>query len=220
MHIASSSVCHVNHPTNHLDKLTRIKVVLGCTYHRLRSRQAALTPPISGPTMNPATTTSSLFQPYKWNHTALRAIRVILVVVYVLLNFAILVINVIPPYKGSDGTFHSFPGYAFLVTVAALVVFSVIYYITIFGAAKRVYPSSSDPGTAVRVEKHGLLEEKSKWNLLRQADVECEIEKDRYFNPRLERVYRFGRRWRIRFYVPGDRPQESAQAAQDGLVNG
>ncbi|KAK3369226.1 amino acid permease-domain-containing protein [Lasiosphaeria ovina] len=195
-----------------------ILMVLGCTYHRLQSREAALTPPASGPRMNRATTTDGRFQPYKWNHTALRTVRFILVVAYVLLNFAILLINVIPPYKGSDGTFNSFPGYAFLVTVAALVLFSVIYYITIFGAAKRIYPSSSDHDTSTRVEKQGLLEPKNKLNLLRLANVTCEIEKDRYFNMRLERVYRFGRRWRIRLHVPGDRPPVST--AQNSQVNG
>ncbi|KAM7219404.1 Amino acid permease domain containing protein [Rhypophila decipiens] len=196
-----------------------ILMVLGCTYHRLQSREAALTPPTSGPMTNPTTTSHGRFQPYKWNHTALRIVRFIFVAAFVLLNFAILVINVIPPYKGSDGTPYFFPGYAFLVIVVVLVLFSVIYYITIFGAAKRIYPSSNTPDTATRIETQGLLGPNNKMNLLRLANVTCEIEKDRYYNPGLERVYRFGRRWRIRWYVPGDRPQP-VPATQNGYANG
>ncbi|KAK4209015.1 amino acid permease-domain-containing protein [Rhypophila decipiens] len=194
-----------------------ILMVLGCTYHRLQSREAALTPPTSGPMTNPTTTSHGRFQPYKWNHTALRIVRFIFVAAFVLLNFAILVINVIPPYKGSDGTPYFFPGY--LVIVVVLVLFSVIYYITIFGAAKRIYPSSNNRDTATRIETQGLLEPNNKMNLLRLANVTCEIEKDRYYNPSLERVYRFGRRWRIRWYVPGDRPQP-VPATQNGYANG
>jgi len=134
-------------------------------------------------------------------------------VAYIGLNLSILVINPIPPYKGSDGTPNSFPGYAFLVTVVALVLFSVLYYITIFGAAKRISPSSRRPG-APRVEEEALLSPHSKLNLMQLANVRVEITKDRYFNPRLERVYRFGRRWRISFDVD-ENDQVADQIGQD-----
>ena len=42
------------------------------------------------------------------------------------------------------------------------------------------------------------------FSLLRWAGVSCEMYKDRYYNPRVERVSRFGRRWRIVYYLPGD----------------
>jgi hypothetical protein len=35
--------------------------------------------------------------------------------------------------------------------------------------------------------------------------VRCEVRKDRGYNDKLERVYRFGRRWRVVYYLPGDR---------------
>jgi hypothetical protein len=152
---------------------------------------------------------------------------VIAIIVYVCTNLALLIINVIPPYVGTSGTNNSFDGWGFMVVLASLVTFGIIYYIVVFGAVPRTYPvrrapeaeadEHNGPDTAQprRVER-GIFAPGSglaKLNLFHLVHVRAEVRKDDYYklsqdypSSGLERVYRFGRRWRIHYYLPDDEP--------------
>lgn len=125
------------------------------------------------------------------------------VLVYVALNLAILIINAIPPYEGSDGSKIAFKGFGFPTISLSILLFGIGYYILVFGTATRIY-HQPDNSEAPPVVERGLLANSSPWNLLRFANVTYEIRKDRYFDTELDRVRRFGRRWRVVYYLPGD----------------
>ncbi|KAK4221863.1 high-affinity methionine permease [Podospora fimiseda] len=185
-----------------------ILMVLGAAYLNLSNREWAVTPPrrdLPGveqrkPPFRPSQAESSVAQWF---------LRVA-VILYVLTNLAILIINALGPYVGSDGSSVSFKGFGFPIIVGAILLFSTAYYLLVFGNARRIYPQSPVPGNEnadplLPIRENGIYSHK-KWSLLNMAGVECEIVRDRYHNPNVERVYRFGRRWRIMYYLPGERP--------------
>jgi hypothetical protein len=178
-------------------------VVLGGAYLRLGSRESALTDPQyehetrpaeSGKTRNPP------YRPSKASSSVARFFLTLGVVLYVATNLLILVVNVIPPYRGSDGTDVAFQGYGYPIILICLVLLGVLYYLAVFASAPRAYPRARGDMNPVR--EAGLLP--TKWSVLDFAGVSCEIQKDRYYNQHVERVYRFGRRWRIVYSVKGD----------------
>jgi hypothetical protein len=125
---------------------------------------------------------------------------------YILLNIAILIINAIPEYVSSDGTLHVFPGYGFSVIVASVVVIGTAYYVLFFGAAYRYYEplpaTESDEEIPQPRMYEGILKPESRLNLMKHAGVRCDIHKD-YFYKKVERMYRFGRRWRMQYSIRG-----------------
>lgn len=139
----------------------------------------------------------------------LEALLVISVPVYVLLNIAIIVISPIAPRKSPGDTTNAFPGYAYPAVVASLVAVGTLYYLLFFGAVCRSYKVISfdderqDEGSPSRGFQKGILKPTSPFNLMRYACVVCEIQKDDFYNRNVERVFRFGRRWRMRYYLTG-----------------
>lgn len=182
-----------------------ILMIIGAAYLNLSSREEALTRPTRQPARRP-TPNKSRRPPFRFSkmtssvgHWGMR----LFVLAYVALNLAILVINAIPPYEGSDGTKIAFKGFGFPTISLSILLFGIAYYILVFGTATRIYHQPDDPEAPPVVER-GLLARSSPWNLLRFANVTYEIRKDRYFDTELDRVRRFGRRWRIIYYLPGD----------------
>lgn len=168
--------------------------VLGIGFYHLKSRERALW------SNNPSTT-----------HGFRKILQFlqswIIVPVYIGLNGAILVINAIGPYKGTDGSAAAFKGFGFPIMAGGILLIGIAYYVVFFGAASRIYePSQGATVDAVPkpLTKTGILGEQRWSNLMRWAKVRCEIRKNYTYDKRLERVYRFGRRWRMVYSVPGD----------------
>jgi hypothetical protein len=175
-------------------------VILGLGLLRLRSREAVLE----------VVPTEGIWRPSYaegFGRVALWAFMVF----YGLVNLSLLVINAIPPYTSSDGSRDAFKGFGFPIILSSLVLFGFSYYVLVFGAAPRDYPSGppyrEDDPDRPRVEAQqttheaALLPRNSWMNILRLAHVRCEIRKDYTYDLRLRRVYRFGRRWRIRWIL-------------------
>nr|CEG05097.1 unnamed protein product [Fusarium clavum] len=174
-----------------------ILMVLGIGYLRLKSRQDSLKP------------SEGRGKPLSLPERFFEALVLVSVPIYVLLNLAIIVINAVPPYKSPGDKKSVFPGYAFLVIVAGLVTVGTIYYLLFFGAVCRSYevvPSdeeSEDERPRSRVVEKGILKPTNPSNLMKYAGVACEMEKDHSYNRNIERVFRFGRRWRLRYTLVG-----------------
>lgn len=172
-------------------------MILGFGYLRLKSRQVSLNPSErqTGPTSLP--------------ERFLQALVLVSVSIYVLLNLAIIVINVVPPYMSPGDTPSKFPGYVFFVIVGGLVAVGTLYYLLFFAAVCRSYeviPSHEeieDEHPHSRVCERGILKPTSPSNLMKYAGVVFEIEKDHSFNRNIERVFRFGRRCRMRYSLLG-----------------
>ncbi|SCB65317.1 unnamed protein product [Fusarium graminearum] len=128
--------------------------------------------------------------------------------IYILLNLAILVINVVPPYKSTGNEKSVFPGYGYPLIVVSLVIVGTLYHLLFFGAVCRSYESiSSDDESegdcpCPRVVE-GIVSPASPLNLMKHAGVVCEMKKDYYYNKERERVFRFGRRWRMKYSLQG-----------------
>jgi hypothetical protein len=163
-------------------------------YLNLRSRQEALKRP--GDTRRILKLWDRLYD----------AVIIVIIPFYTLLNLAILIINVIPQYVSSDGTKNVFPGYGFLVIVASVIVVGTAYYVLFFGAAYRYYEplpaTESDEEIPQPRMYEGILKPESRLNLMKHAGVRCEIHKD-YFYKKVERMFRFGRRWRMQYSIRG-----------------
>ncbi|KAI8716964.1 hypothetical protein NCS52_00991200 [Fusarium sp. LHS14.1] len=149
-----------------------------------------------------------------------RALLLPTILLYAGLNLAILVINAIPPYLAGDGEDSDFAGFIFPALLGGLLVVSTAYYVLFFGAAPRSYelilndPDRLIPNPPEPVRQDGIVDAQSGWNLMRWANVQCEIKKDYTYDRELERVYRFGRRWRAIYSVPVD-PTYQYPAGQD-----
>ncbi|KAF7556406.1 hypothetical protein G7Z17_g1479 [Cylindrodendrum hubeiense] len=197
-----------------------ILMIIGAAYLNLSSREDALTPPLRPSIRRPTQKKPRKppFRPSKMKSSVGQWAMAALVVVYVALNLAILIINAIPPYEGSDGSKIAFKGFGFPTVALSILLFGITYYILVFGTARRVYPQSGPPGSpeVPPVIEEGLLAEGSWLNLLRFANVRCEIRKDRYFDTERDRVRRFGRRWRIVYSLPGD---DDPAPAESGNLN-
>ncbi|KAI6763249.1 hypothetical protein HG531_013146 [Fusarium graminearum] len=182
-----------------------ILMVLGGIYFKLKSRQRL-------PTVDE--------QQFNRPGGFYDALVLVLSPLYALLNLAIVVINVVPPYKGSGDKDSVFPGYGFLIIVASLIIVGTIYYLLFFGAVRRSYEvvRPSDGNGDDHPFSHvveGILSPESPFNLMKYAGVVCEMKKDRVHNKRVERVFRFGRRWRMRYYLEGYDPKDSDQSSKD-----
>ncbi|RSL86677.1 hypothetical protein CDV31_016365 [Fusarium ambrosium] len=168
--------------------------VLGIGFYHLKSRDKALW--------------SSDTTRRHWFRRFLQILQSWLIVpIYIGLNGAILVINAMGPYKGTDGSSASFDGRGFPAMVGGILVIGIGYYVVFFGAASRLYEPLADgnDGAAPKtITKTGILKQQNILNLMRRANVQCEIRKNYTYDKKLERVYRFGRRWRMVYYVPGD----------------
>ncbi|KAH7143767.1 amino acid permease-domain-containing protein [Dactylonectria macrodidyma] len=198
-----------------------ILMIIGAAYLNLSSREDALARPAREPIRRDTPGRRARkppFRPSKMTSNVGQWVMVGFVGLYVALNGAILIINAIPPYVGSDGTSNAFKGFGFPIIVLSILAFSITYYVLVFGAARRVYPIPGHPEAPPIVEE-GLFSPNG-FSLLRLANVKCEIRKDRYFNPELDRVRRFGRRWRIVFSVPGDDLPEPTQNDVPGNADG
>ncbi|KAM6530406.1 hypothetical protein FALCPG4_008533 [Fusarium falciforme] len=182
--------------------------VLGLGFFNLKSREEALWPK-GAPTRR------------KRRGFVAQALLVPTILLYAAVNMAILVINAIPPYLAGDGEDSDFAGYIFPALLGGLLFVSLAYYLLFFGAAPRSYElvqndvDSSNPNPSEPVRQDGIINVQSRWNLMRWANVQCEIRKDYTYDRELERVYRFGRRWRIIYSVPGD-PVYQSPAGEDG----
>jgi hypothetical protein len=195
-------------------------------YYRLGEREAATTrPPRRRPSFAGEREKAPPFRPSKAASKVAKSGLFLFVVLYVASNLALLIINALRPYVGTDDGSIAFPGFGFPIIVGGLLLLGTVYYVLIFGAARRVYPHHQAqppaPGEVPRppIEEEGLLRSESKLNFLRLANVRATIRKDRYYNGRLERVYRFGRRWRIIYSLPGDDPDPARQPAANGHAN-
>ncbi|XEU94919.1 hypothetical protein FSHL1_000203 [Fusarium sambucinum] len=144
-----------------------------------------------------------------------RAVKYILyavVPVYILLNLATIVVTVIPPYTTIGGiSDNAVPGWLFLVITGVLILFGTAYHVLFFGAVRRTYrplpARANNTMPALREAADpvdGILKEDSRWNLMRWAGVKCEMVKDERYDMDVPRVYRFGRRWRLVYSLPGD----------------
>lgn len=144
---------------------------------------------------------------------------------YGLLNLGLLVINAGPTTSSTGSPINPFPGWGFPTIVASIVAFGLVYYVLVFGAATRHFPSGppyevrdlEQPRPEARnpSAETALLGQSSRLDILRFAHVRCEIWKDYTYDTRLRRVYRFGRRWRMRWIL--ERQQVSLLAAQGTL---
>lgn len=175
--------------------LTCPPVILGIGYLNLRSRNESLNS--LGRTEERSTPAGRFFE----------ALILVSTPIYVLLNLAILVINAVPPYSGSGGQDSVFPGYGFPVIVASLVTVGTLYYLLFFGAVRRYYEViPSDEGSEEELPRprvcEGILSPTSPLNLMRYAGVVCEMRKD-YSYKSVERVFRFGRRWKMIYSITG-----------------
>ncbi|RMJ13029.1 hypothetical protein BHE90_001578 [Fusarium euwallaceae] len=188
--------------------------ILGVGFYHLKSRDRAL--------RLPSTRTGN------WFKKIVRLFLAVTVPFYILLNAGILVINAVGPYKGTDGSATAFPGYGFPVIVVALLAVGTAYYVLFFGAASRLYEpvmsdnndttSPSSTPAATHREK-GILRQENWFNWMRRADVRCEIRKNYTYDNKLERVYRFGRRWKMVYSVPEDKSYESSGQASNGVIS-
>lgn len=184
-------------------------MILGGAYLRLNAREEALTNPHAPPADDIDSDEEERRPPFRPTQARTRVARACLTLataLYVATNLAILVINAIPPYGGADGSEVAFKGFGYPAITGCLVLFGAVYYVAVFGSAVRVYPQAEQDGegpTPPAVREDGLFRPGG-WSLLRYAGVRCEIRKDRYYSQRYERVARFGRRWRILYYLPGD----------------
>ncbi|KAG8667807.1 hypothetical protein FPOAC2_13005 [Fusarium poae] len=142
--------------------------------------------------------------------SAVKYIFYAIVPVYVFLNLATMVVTVLKPYKTIGGTSsNAVPGWVYLLITGLIILIGTAYYILFFGAVRRTYrllPARANGTTpAVTTSSvNGILEEGSRWNLMRWAGVKCEMIKDDGYNVMVPRVYRFGRRWRLVYSLPGD----------------
>ncbi|KAF4459686.1 High-affinity methionine permease [Fusarium albosuccineum] len=180
-----------------------VLMVLGMGFFNLKSRERALWSAASDNRRKERGTLSS-------------TVLSLTVVLYILTNLTILVVNPIPPYTASDGSEYAFGGYGFPVILVAILVVSTAYYFLFFGAARILYQNYESPDEHSDTEDmqpsvpdgpqqvNSALRQETRWNLMRWADVQCEIRKNYVYGTSLERVYRFGRRWKIVYYVPGD----------------
>ncbi|KAH7142073.1 amino acid permease-domain-containing protein [Dactylonectria macrodidyma] len=171
---------------------------LGLGYFRLKSREYALWP-IGAATRRPE------------RNLALRWLLYGIIPIYVFVNLAILIVTAIKPYKAVDGSNNSVHGWAFPVIVGTVLVTGTIYYLLFFGAAPRRYEHAALDGDNLPhdaqpppVAQEGLMRRTNWWNWMRWAGVQCEIRKSYTYDMELERVYRFGRRWKIIYHLPGD----------------
>ncbi|KAM0552476.1 hypothetical protein ACHAPJ_008037 [Fusarium lateritium] len=101
-----------------------VLMILGMGYYNLKSRDDALT------RVEAAKDRSS---------PGWKSVVWVFAAPYVLLNMAILIINAIPKYVGSDGSESVFPGYGYLVMLAGSLLFATVYYVLFFGAARHYY---------------------------------------------------------------------------------
>ncbi|KAM0494945.1 hypothetical protein ACHAP8_008323 [Fusarium lateritium] len=117
-----------------------------------------------------------------------------------------MIIVAIPPYVSTDGSDNVFPGWGFPTIIVGSLAIGAAYYLLFFAAAPRRYKSpsananSGEESQSVGVD--GILEYQSRFNLMKYADVKCTIMKDVSYR-RVERVYRFGRRWEIVYDIQG-----------------
>ncbi|RSL42441.1 hypothetical protein CEP53_012195 [Fusarium sp. AF-6] len=180
---------------------------LGAAFFRLKSREEALWPDPEADTRR--SERKPVFERVLYG----------VILIYVLVNAAVLVVTTIE-YNPTKDRSNVVRGWAFFVILVAVLFAGTLYYSLFFGAATLRYEQapvaagSEDEGedlpTRPPLEMDGPISQESRWNLLRWAGVQCEIRKDRTYDMKLERVYRFGRRWRIIYHLPGDqgyRPQ-------------
>ncbi|RSL89325.1 hypothetical protein CEP51_001272 [Fusarium floridanum] len=152
-----------------------------------------------------------------------QALLVPAILLYAAVNMAILVTNAMPRYLVGHGEDSDSTGYMFPVLLGGLLIVSTAYYILFFGAAPRSYEPVQNENFDMHlssfewpepVKEDGILDAQSRWNLMRWANVQCEIRKDYTYDMELERVFRFGRRWRAIYSVPGD-PSYEPPAGED-----
>ncbi|KAL6922932.1 hypothetical protein FSST1_000206 [Fusarium sambucinum] len=134
------------------------------------------------------------------------------VLVYIFLNLATIVVTVLPPYKTIGGTsLNAVPGWVFLLITGITILVGIAYYVLFFGAMRRKYePVAAQNGDNTSTVGEAddpidrILKEDSRWNLMRWAGVRCEMIKYEQYDEDNPRVYRFGRRWRLVYSLPGD----------------
>ncbi|RSM09322.1 hypothetical protein CEP52_004215 [Fusarium oligoseptatum] len=123
--------------------------VLGIGFYHLKSRDKALW--------------SSDTSRRHWFRRFLQFLQSWLIVpIYIGLNGAILVINAMGPYKGTDGSSASFDGRGFPAMVGGILVIGIGYYVVFFGAASRLYEPLADgnDGAAPKtITKTGILKQ-------------------------------------------------------------
>ena len=135
-------------------------------------------------------------------------------------------LNPFPPYISSDGSSYAFRGFGFPVLLFTMVLFSFFYYLVVFGSAPRVYPARTRPGpdggdgdgvvdATPPVRVRGVLR---RFSILRWANVRSEVHFDNLYDEDLARVYRFGRRWRVLYFLPGDEPLAARHGADGGAA--
>lgn len=173
-----------------------ILMVLGFGYFNLKSRQELLNSAAGNGQQSPLT------------GRFVEALVLVCTPIYILLNLAILVINAVPPYKSTGDEKSVFPGYGFPVIVASLVTIGTIYYLLFFGAVCRSYEfiSSDDDSEGDCRHSHvveGIFSAANPLNLMKYAGVVSEMRKDYSYNKKRERVFRFGRRWRMIYSLEG-----------------
>ncbi|RSM08719.1 hypothetical protein CEP52_004447 [Fusarium oligoseptatum] len=179
---------------------------LGAAFFRLKSREEAL-----WPDPNASNRRDERKVVFKW-------LLYGAILVYVLVNAAVLVVTTIE-YNPTEGGSNAVRGWAFPVILAVVLFTGTLYYSLFFGAATRRYEqtlvaagSDDDEGEELPtsqpwppLEMDGPISQESRWNLMRLAGIQCEIRKDSTYDLELERVYRFGRRWRIIYHLRGDK---------------
>ncbi|KAJ4259729.1 hypothetical protein NW762_007660 [Fusarium torreyae] len=189
---------------------------LGAGFFNLKSREVALWP------------TTPFNRHSKRNNSTWYAIRVI-VILYIMANLAILIVTVIRPYKATDGvSLNAVPGWDFPAIIGPVILGGTAYYIFFFGAAPRIYRRVAVDADTLRymgraeteqqkvtITQAGILQPQSWLNLMRWGGVQCESRKSDTYDRKLERVYRFGRRWRVIYYLPGD-PVHSGTREEPG----
>ncbi|KAH7006598.1 amino acid permease-domain-containing protein [Fusarium venenatum] len=172
-----------------------ILMVLGFGYFKLKSRQEFLNSAGNGQQSPPT-------------GRFVEALVLVGTPIYILLNLAIIVINAVPPYKSTGDDKSVFPGYGYPVIVASLVTLGTLYYLLFFGAVCRSYESiSSDDDSEGDCPRsrvvEGIFSAANPLNLMKHAGVVCEMKKDYSYNKERERVFRFGRRWRMIYSLEG-----------------
>ncbi|RSL95486.1 hypothetical protein CDV31_013883 [Fusarium ambrosium] len=150
-----------------------------------------------------------------------QALLVPSILLYAAVNMAILIINAMPPYLAGHGEDSDPTGYMFPALLGGLLIVSTAYYLLFFGAAPRSYEPVQNENFDMDlssfdwpepVKQDGIINAQSRWNLMRWANVQCEIRKDYTYDRELERVFRFGRRWRAIYSVPGDPSYEATSS--------
>lgn len=132
--------------------------------------------------------------------------------IYVCINVAILIVTAIKPYKATNGSTKGVvAGWVFLLITALVLLISTAYYVLFFGAASRRYEPAAPDADRLPLSApsppalhEGFMRPRSWWNWMRCGGVQCEIRKSYTYDRKLERVYRFGRRWRVIYHLPGD----------------